>query len=149
MFEGAKETKDDYLLWFPKMETLECCGLNTGMRNRPAGRKKAITSGNMEDGYLSISEKLFGVDTLICDDYQLKEVWLCKKDGRKPYVGVKSEGFYSYGIWSPKNAPFVCLEPWAGRCDDTGFDKDISEKKGINAVQPGEIFEKGYQILVG
>ena len=37
----------------------------------------------------------------------------------------------------------------AGRCDDTGFDKDISEKKGINAVQPGEIFEKGYQILVG
>ena len=64
-------------------------------------------------------------------------------DGRKPYVGVKSEGFYSYGIWSPKNAPFVCLEPWAGRCDDTGFDKDISEKKGINAVQPGEIFEKG------
>ena len=82
-------------------------------------------------------------------DYQLKEVWLCKKDGRKPYVGVKSEGFYSYGIWSPKNAPFVCLEPWAGRCDDTGFDKDISEKKGINAVQPGEIFEKGYQILVG
>lgn len=82
------------------------------------------------------------MDTLICDDYQLKEVWLCKKDGRKPYVGVKSEGFYSYGIWSPKNAPFVCLEPWAGRCDDTGFDKDISEKKGINAVQPGEIFEK-------
>ena len=47
------------------------------------------------------------------------------------------------------NSPSHPSGPWAGRCDDTGFDKDISEKKGINAVQPGEIFEKGYQILVG
>ena len=30
----------------------------------------------LEDGYLQLSEKLFEVDTLICDDYQLKEVWL-------------------------------------------------------------------------
>ena len=145
MFEGAKETKDDYLLWFPKMETLECCGLNLECGT---GLPEESYSLELEDGYLQLSEKLFEVDTLICDDYQLKEVWLCKKDGRKPYVGVKSEGFYSYGIWSPKNAPFVCLEPWAGRCDDTGFDKDISEKKGINAVQPGEVFEKGYQIFL-
>ena len=107
MFEGAKETKDDYLLWFSKMETLECCGLNLECGT---GLPEESYSLELEDGYLQLSEKLFGVDTLICDDYQLKEVWLCKKDGRKPYVGVKSEGFYSYGIWSPKNAPFVCLE---------------------------------------
>ena len=98
MFEGAKETKDDYLLWFSKMETLECCGLNLECGT---GLPEESYSLELEDGYLQLSEKLFEVDTLICDDYQLKEVWLCKKDGRKPYVGVKSEGFYSYGIWYP------------------------------------------------
>ena len=83
MFEGATETKDDYLLWFSKMETLECCGLNLECGT---GLPEESYSLELEDGYLQLSEKLFEVDTLICDDYQLKEVWLCKKDGRKPYV---------------------------------------------------------------
>lgn len=76
MFEGAKETKDDYLLWFPKMETLECCGLNLECGT---GLPEESYSLELEDGYLQLSEKLFEVDTLICDDYQLKEVWLCKR----------------------------------------------------------------------
>ena len=58
------------------------------------------------------------------------------------------EGFPSYGIWSVKDAPFVCLEPWMGRCDNIGFDKEISEKPGINKVESGETFEKEYQIVV-
>lgn len=146
MFEKTEETKEDYLLWFPGMQKLICCGLNL---ENGTGRPEAGYTLELAEEYLQVSEELFAVDTLICDDYQLKEVWLCKKEGRKPYVGIKSEGFYSYGIWSPKNAPFVCLEPWAGRCDDDGFDQEISEKKGINRVEPGEAFEKGYQILVG
>ena len=63
-------------------------------------------------------------------------------------------------VWSHGQDDFINVFFWLGFKlgnyvvkneinDNTGFDKDISEKKGINAVQPGEIFEKGYQILVG
>ena len=40
------------------------------------------------------------------------------------------------------------MEPWMGRCDNIGFDKEISEKPGINKVESGETFEKEYQIVV-
>ena len=61
---------------------------------------------------------------------------------------MKCEGCPNFGIWSVKDAPFVCLEPWMGRADNIGFDRDISEKPGINAVDAGEIFEKEYSIVV-
>ena len=92
-------------------------------------------------------QELFENDALIFDNTQIEEAWICHKDGT-PYVGVKSEGFPSYGIWSVKDAPFVCLEPWMGRCDNIGFDEEISEKPGINKVESGETFEKEYQIVV-
>ena len=94
MFEGAQETKDEYLLWSPGMEKLECCGLNL---ESGTGLPEKSYSLELEEGYLQLSEELFQVDTLICDDYQIEEVWLCKRDGKTPHVGVRSEGFYSYG----------------------------------------------------
>ena len=63
-------------------------------------------------------------------------------------MGMKCQGFPNFGIWSVKDAPFVCLEPWMGRADNIGFDRDISEKPGINAVDPGECFEKEYTVVV-
>lgn len=89
------------------------------------------------------------IDALIFDDKQIEEVWLYRKSNPTPYVGLKCKDFNNFGIWSVKDAPFVCLEPWAGRCDDTGFTSDISEKKGINHLSSGETFEKEYEIVVG
>lgn len=48
-----------------------------------------------------LTEELFENDALIFDNTQIEEAWICHKDGT-PYVGVKSEGFPSYGIWSVK-----------------------------------------------
>ena len=90
--------------------------------------------------------KCFEHDALIFDGGQFDEVWLCHKGG-EPYVGMKCKGFPNFGIWSVKDAPFVCLEPWMGRCDDVGFDKELSEKPYINKVKPGESFEQSYEIL--
>ena len=81
------------------------------------------------------------------DGTQIEEAWVCHKDGT-PYVGMKCEGFPSFGIWSVKDAPFVCLEPWMGRCDDRDFNKEISQKNNINKVEPGKEFLKAYTIIV-
>ena len=57
-------------------------------------------------------------------------------------------GVPSFGIWANHQSPFVCLEPWMGRCDDTGFNKDLSEKKNINKVKENERFNKSYTITI-
>ena len=93
-----------------------------------------------------LTEEMFARDALIFDGSQIEEVWLCQKDG-SPYVGMQCKGFPNFGIWSVKDAPFVCLEPWAGRCDDRGFDEDISRKKGIICLQEKELFVKSYKII--
>ena len=45
-------------------------------------------------------------------------------------------------------APFVCLEPWMGRCDDYGFTGELSEKPFINRLGLDEMFETAYTIEV-
>ena len=94
-----------------------------------------------------LSDELFAKDALVVDNGQIEEAWLCHKDGT-PYVGVRSEGFPNYGIWSVEGAPFVCLEPWMGRCDNAGFNAELSEKPNVNKVEAGEKFIKDYTIVV-
>ena len=84
------------------------------------------------------------------DDAQIREVWLRRKATGQLYVGVRCiDEFCSFGIWSLPKGPYVCLEPWAGRCDDEGFCEDISKKPGINRAKPGECWKKQYAILIG
>ena len=55
-----------------------------------------------------------------------------------------------FGIWSPakKHAPFVCIEPWYGRSDREDFDHILENREWGNELEPGDIFEKDYKILV-
>ncbi len=52
------------------------------------------------------------------------------------------------GIWSPekKNAPFVCIEPWYGRCDAEEFDGTLEERSWQNALEAGACFKRSYTI---
>lgn len=143
-FVADGEGKEDYCLRFPGKEKLECVGvdLSTG-----TGLPDQTYEFELKDGYHELNEEMFAVDTFVFDGGQVEEVWLCKKDGT-PYVGVRCPGFPNFGIWSPKGASFICLEPWIGRCDDHGFVGEISEKPGINALASGECFERHYQIVI-
>ena len=46
------------------------------------------------------------------------------------------------GIWTPikKEAPFLCIEPWCGRCDDADFEGELQERRRGNALEPEEEF---------
>ena len=88
---------------------------------------------------------MFDEGALIFDDRQITKAGIALPDGT-PYVEVSCEGFPNFGIWSAIGAPFVCLEPWMGRCDDRGFNKEISQKNNINKVEPGKEFLKDIQL---
>lgn len=98
------------------------------------------------DGYVKIENSMFDNDALIIENSQAREVSLCDGE-KKPYVTVRFD-MPLFGLWSPakKNAPFVCIEPWCGRCDASGFEGEISERDYIINLGVGEEFTAGYEI---
>ncbi|ELP93734.1 protein lacX, plasmid, putative [Entamoeba invadens IP1] len=103
----------------------------------------------IEGGVVKIRKDTFNCDTLIFEDSQIKTVALVDKE-QKPYVKVTSEAPV-FGFWSPavgKYAPFVCLEPWFGRCDTEYFDKNFDQKPWMQCLEPNKKFEGGYCIEI-
>ena len=103
----------------------------------------------LQDGRIPYTRTLFDEDALIFDNTQVERVGV-EVDG-KPYVTLTCKGFPSVGVWSkPKaDAPFVCLEPWIGRCDNVGFDGELKDKYGEQHLKAGETFQAGYTITIG
>lgn len=144
-FAGKDEKKTDYILKFPGKDSLRYILIDPA---EAAADPAKVYTLDLDGECCPVTEEMFENDALIFDDGQIEEVWLCHKDGT-PYVGMKCEGFPNFGIWSVKDAPFVCLEPWMGRCDNVGFDQELSRKPDVNMAAPGESFSKEYEIIAG
>ena len=144
LFAEPDEVKSDYLLRFPGKESLEYVLIDPA---EAAVDPDKVYTLELQNECCQVTEEMFEKDALIFDNGQITEVWLCRRDGT-PYAGMKCEGFPNFGIWSVKDAPFVCLEPWMGRCDNVGFDGELSEKPNVNHAAPGESFRQSYLICV-
>lgn len=139
--EGKKQT--DYIIRFDNEEQvistrLGSTGLVTDIQD----------VYSLKQGILPVTENLFDKDALVIEHDQAKQVALCDKDGNA-YLTVTMEAPL-FGVWSPpkKNAPFICIEPWYGRCDREGFEGDLQEREWGNVIAPGEIWTASYQITV-
>ena len=143
-FANPSDPKEDYCLEFPNADSLEYILLDPASGTAVPDQKYPLP---LNGHYLPLAESLFANDAMIFDNSQIDEVWLCHKDGRRR-VGMKCEGFPNYGIWSVKDAPFVCLEPWMGRADNLGFDAELAEKPNVNIVEPGGMFVKDHFIML-
>ena len=102
----------------------------------------------LEDGYLSVTPELFDTNTIILEEGQTDEVSLFDPDG-KEYLRV-SFPMPIVGIWTPieKNAPFLCIEPWCGRCDNADFTGELPKKRWGNALETSKEFDTSYTIKV-
>ncbi|MDO4556632.1 MAG: aldose 1-epimerase family protein [Lachnospiraceae bacterium] len=101
----------------------------------------------LENGRCFIGRDRFQKDALIFDNGQIKKAGIAFPDGT-PYLTMICQGFPNFGIWQAPGAPFICLEPWWGRCDNYGFEGDLDEKPGIIRVNPQKTFEAFYTITV-
>lgn len=102
----------------------------------------------LEDSYLPISKHLFDYDALIIEQQQITEVSICDKH-KTPYLTVTFDAPL-FGLWSPvgKEAPFVCIEPWYGRCDDIDFTGNLQDRAYGNLLAPHETWCKQFSITV-
>ena len=94
-----------------------------------------------------LNDSVFDNDALIIENSDVTEVSLLDND--KKYLTVKFDAPL-FGIWSPakKNAPFVCIEPWYGRCDAEDFNGDITKREYGNSLNIGETWYKEYEIII-
>lgn len=97
---------------------------------------------------LALDHHTFDHDAILLEDGQTKIVTLSDKHA-KAYLRLTSD-CQVFGIWSPsgKNAPFVCIEPWMGRCDKVGFEGDISQRDFIQQLGKNEEREFIYSIEI-
>lgn len=103
---------------------------------------------SLDSGKMVIEENTFDDDALIIESSDIKKVSLATKEG-KNYITVSFDA-PMLGIWSPvgKKAPFVCIEPWYGRCDRADFMGTLTEREYGNIISPSEIFDRHYVIEI-
>lgn len=140
------ESKFDYWITFDKKELkfvlvdLSCSAVNMD----------EVYSLNREDRKIPVTEHLFDKDALIFDDCQIERIGIAYPDG-SPYVTMECKGIPSMGVWSQPDpqTPFVCLEPWIGRCDNRGFDGELKDRYGEQALEAGKTFRAQYDVTLG
>lgn len=100
----------------------------------------------LTEGMLPLDTSSFSKDAFIIEDSQVGKVTLHRQDGT-PWISLTFDAPL-VGLWSPpgKNAPFVCIEPWYGRCDRAHYQGEYKDKDWINTLQPGEKFSSVYTI---
>ena len=100
------------------------------------------------DGLMPIDTHTFDIDTYILENSQVSRVSLLDKS-RKPYLSVLFDAPV-LGLWSPagKNAPFVCIEPWFGRCDEVGYKGTFENREWTNHLPIGDIMDFIYVIRI-
>lgn len=142
LHQGEKQS--DYSIWMDRPEDVlfSKIDLDTGLM---FNYKNQL---NLSNGRRLLQDGFFDEGAYIIEDYQVRQVSLVDPENM-PYLTV-SFSAPLVGIWSPekKNAPFVCIEPWYGRCDRETFDGTWKNREWSNRLAPGAVFERSYQIKV-
>lgn len=140
------DTMERGFLSFDRSEGLEC------IRIKEKGCVDAEPRYPLEipqDGLLPLTRETFdAIDTIMLQDSQISKVTLYRTDA-SPWLSLTFDAPV-VGIWSPptRNAPFICLEPWYGRCDSAGYDGEYKDKDWMNRLAPNETFRSVYTIEI-
>lgn len=100
-------------------------------------------------GVMPLDDHTFDIGAYIIGDSQVCRVDLVSTTGLR-CVSLEFDTPL-VGLWAPsaEGAPFVCIEPWYGRCDRVGFTGEFSERDCVNSLSPGQVFRASYTITVG
>lgn len=101
---------------------------------------------DVENQKTALNYALFENDALIFKS--LKSNFLTILENSKPLLKVIFEGFPSLGIWTKKDAPFLCIEPWFGYSDTEENSGDLFQKEGILILEENEIFRSKFSVEI-
>lgn len=126
---------------------------NHSLQYNLLGEKGCLKDGSNytllpENNVYPLYPKLFDKDALIIQYNTSRKISLLDKE-KRPYLSIELDAPV-FGLWSPagKNAPFVCIEPWYGRCDKESYTGDFRNKEWMNSLEPHQSFERSYTITI-
>jgi galactose mutarotase-like enzyme len=131
---------NDYYLLFNEIEN--------------AGRYQIAANGLIETtatdclnntNQLPLTKELFYKDALVFKELKSNSISILSNK-TKHGVKVQFDHFPYMGIWSFKNANFVCIEPWCGIGDGVNTTQQLTEKEGINFLSAGETFSRTWSV---
>ena len=101
---------------------------------------------DLSDERAVITEDFFDRCTYIITGGQTKKVGIEDPEGKR--IVTVSFDMPLFAIWSPekKNAPFICIEPWFGRCDAAGYTGEFKDREYTQTLAGKETFETQYTV---
>ncbi len=131
---------ENYSLKFSNDEPLEYYLLRNDLISNKT-KKLIVINKRVELNY-----KLFENDALIFKSLESNTLTILEKT--KPIVRTTFSGFPNLGIWTKKDAPFLCIEPWYGYSDTEEKFGNLFEKEGIQILNENEVFQSKFSIEI-
>ena len=100
----------------------------------------------MDNNKIVLTPELFIDDALILSDFKSKNIKI-KSNNHNRVISFDFDSPF-LGIWAKPNAPYVCLEPWWGVNDDYDKKADLSQKRGIMALESGASKEYTWEVSI-
>jgi len=94
---------------------------------------------------LPLTKELFYNDALVFKELKSTTISILSKNN-KHGLAVSYQDFPYLGIWSAKDADFVCIEPWCGIADTENTTGLLQEKEGINKLRPNESLKRSWNV---
>ena len=94
-----------------------------------------------------IDKHIFDNDALFLPSMKSTSAKIVTADGEE--VLQMTYGNVPYlGLWAKPGAPYVCIEPWFGICDNENVSGVLKEKPAIMSLKPQEEFVFSYEINI-
>lgn len=136
-----EEAYDDYFLGFNKDQYLVYHKIEQNLIDEET---KELP---LNDGKLELQHSLFYDDALVFKSLKSDCISIGNKNNGHG-LEFSFEGFPFFGIWSAKDADFVCLEPWCGIADSIHHHQQLEEKEGIVSLEAGEQWKRSWKVDV-
>jgi galactose mutarotase-like enzyme len=100
-----------------------------------------------ETNRLNLKKSLFYQDALVFKYPASSEISMIS--GKTTHgIQFQMGEFPFLGIWSAKDADFICIEPWCGIADSVNSSQQLEQKEGIEKLTPGKIFSRQWRVKV-
>jgi galactose mutarotase-like enzyme len=131
---------ENYSLEFENAEPLTFFLLEEGLISNTTDQIQ------LDGKQLHLNHKLFENDALVFKKLPSKSITILENS--KPILKVSYSDFPDLGIWTPPNAPFICIEPWFGYSDTVDTFGNLFEKEGIQVLDSNETFKSKFSIEI-
>ena len=129
--------------WFLHFNEIENCGVYPLTKDGLI--KENSTAFFDSNNILPLKKSLFYGDALVFKELKSTEISI-KSSKVTNGLTMQFNNFPYFGIWSAKDADFVCLEPWCGIADREDSNGNLINKQGIVKLDANNTFVNTWTI---